>query len=405
MLHGKNIVLGVSASIAAYKSAFLVRLLVKAGAHVQVVMTPASKEFITPLTLSVLSANPVYSEFSSRDTGEWNNHVELGLWADLLLIAPASANTISKMSAGICDNLLLAVYLSARCPVYLAPAMDMDMYSHDSTVENLSKLKARGNHILSPAFGELASGLIGEGRMAEPGEIVASLQKDLLSRAPLHGRKALVTAGPTFEAIDPVRFIGNHSSGKMGFALAEELAEMGAEVTLVFGPTALSTRHPGIKRTDITSAREMYNPCMSRFEGTDITIMAAAVADFRPIHAAEKKIKKQDGEVPLIELEKTSDILEELGKRKGSEQLLVGFALETDSEIDNARAKLQKKNLDFIVLNSLKDAGAGFGTDTNKITLIDRHNKTEKFALKDKVDAAKDIVQKIISCMDKGSKR
>jgi phosphopantothenoylcysteine decarboxylase/phosphopantothenate--cysteine ligase len=397
MLHGKNIVLGVTASIAAYKAAYLVRLLVKAGADVQVIMTPASKGFITPLTLSVLSKNPVYSEFTSGEKGEWNNHVELGLWADMLLIAPASANTISKLSSGACENLLQAVYLSARCQVYFAPAMDVDMYQHGSTHDNLLKLKSRGDHILNPGYGELASGLIGEGRMAEPDEIIRMLNEDLLSRSPLKGKKALVTAGPTYEAIDPVRFIGNHSSGKMGFAIAEELAAMGAKVTLISGPTALNTSHPNIKRLNVITANEMYTKCISGFKGADITIMAAAVADFRPKHIAGNKIKKQGNEVPMIELEQTADILAEMGKRKSTSQILVGFALETESELEHAKAKLLRKKLDFIVLNSLKDAGAGFGTDTNKITILDKHNKTEKFALKDKADAAKDIVQKVIA--------
>jgi phosphopantothenoylcysteine decarboxylase/phosphopantothenate--cysteine ligase len=397
MMHGRNIVLGVTASIAAYKSAVLIRLLVKAGANVQVIMTPASKDFITPLTLSVLSKNPVYSQFTTGDKGEWNNHVELGLWADLLLIAPASANTISKLRAGACENLLQAVFLSARCPVYLAPAMDMDMYAHDSTRDNLSTLQSRGVHILNPAFGELASGLIGEGRMAEPEEIIDLLVKSLASTAPLHGKKALVTAGPTFEAIDPVRFIGNHSSGKMGLALAEELAAQGAEVCLICGPIAGNTEHSRIRRMNVTSAEEMYAACIAEFKKADLTIMAAAVADFRPKKVSDKKIKKGSVEFPLIELEQTPDILAELGRMKTSAQLLVGFALETDSEIENAKSKLQRKNLDFIVLNSLKDKGAGFGTDTNKITIIDKHNKIEKFELKDKSDTAKDIVKKAIS--------
>jgi phosphopantothenoylcysteine decarboxylase/phosphopantothenate--cysteine ligase len=397
MMHGRNIVLGVTASIAAYKSAVLIRLLVKAGANVQVIMTPASKDFITPLTLSVLSKNPVYSQFTTGDKGEWNNHVELGLWADLLLIAPASANTISKLRAGACENLLQAVFLSARCPVYLAPAMDMDMYAHDSTRDNLSTLQSRGVHILNPAFGELASGLIGEGRMAEPEEIIDLLVKSLASTAPLHGKKALVTAGPTFEAIDPVRFIGNHSSGKMGLALAEELAAQGAEVCLICGPIAGNTEHSRIRRMNVTSAEEMYVACIAEFKKADLTIMAAAVADFRPKKVSDKKIKKGSVEFPLIELEQTPDILAELGRMKTSAQLLVGFALETDSEIENAKSKLQRKNLDFIVLNSLKDKGAGFGTDTNKITIIDKHNKIEKFELKDKSDTAKDIVKKAIS--------
>ncbi len=400
MLNGKNIVLGVTSSIAAYKSAFLVRLLVKAGANVKVVMTPTSVEFITPLTLSVLSKNPVYSEFSSGKTGEWNNHVELGLWADLMLIAPASANTLAKMASGICDNLLLGTYLSARCPVYFAPAMDLDMYKHGSTTENIMKLKSRGNHLLSPAFGELASGLIGEGRMAEPEEIIEALQKSLQQQAPLNGKKALVTAGPTFEAIDPVRFIGNHSSGKMGFALADELARNGADVTLICGPNALQTKHRMIKRMDVMSAAEMHKACLLDFASSDITVMAAAVADYRPVHVADHKIKKEGGAgLSNIELEQTMDILADLGKRKTKGQILVGFALETDSELIHAKEKLVKKNLDFVVLNSLKDDGAGFGTDSNKITIIDKHNKTENFELKEKTEVARDVVTKIKSLL------
>jgi phosphopantothenoylcysteine decarboxylase/phosphopantothenate--cysteine ligase len=396
MLNGKNIVLGVTSSIAAYKSAFLVRLLVKAGAKVKVVMTPTAAEFITPLTLSVLSQNPVHSEFSSGKTGEWNNHVELGLWADLMLIAPASANTLAKMALGICDNLLLGTYLSARCPVYFAPAMDLDMYKQGSTTENIMKLKSRGNHLLSPAFGELASGLIGEGRMAEPEEIIEALEKSLQQQAPLNGKKALVTAGPTFEAIDPVRFIGNHSSGKMGFALADELARNGADVTLICGPNSLQTKHRMIKRMDVMSAAEMHKACLLDFASSDITIMAAAVADYRPVHVADHKIKKEGGAgLSNIELEQTMDILADLGKRKTKGQILVGFALETDSELKHAREKLVKKNLDFVVLNSLKDEGAGFGTDSNKITIIDKHNKTENFELKEKAEVARDVVTKI----------
>jgi phosphopantothenoylcysteine decarboxylase/phosphopantothenate--cysteine ligase len=395
MLKGKKIVLGVTASIAAYKAAVLVRLLIKAGAEVRVVMTPASKDFITPLTLSVLSKNPVLSEFAAEQSGEWNNHVELGLWADILLVAPVSANTLAKMTSGLCDNLLMAVYLSARCPVYLAPAMDLEMFRHPSVADNLVKLRSRGNLILAPAFGELASGLIGEGRMEEPEEIVASLEQALLRQAPLKGKKALVTAGPTFEAIDPVRFIGNHSSGKMGFALAEELARNGANVKLVCGPNALQITNPMIDRVDVTSAEEMYTCCMDHFKVADIAILAAAVSDFRPSQTASSKIKKKGTEVPLLELEQTPDILAELGRRKSDKQLLVGFALETDHEIQNAESKLVRKNLDFIVLNSLNDLGAGFGTNTNKITIIDKHNKIENFELKDKAAVATDIVNRI----------
>jgi phosphopantothenoylcysteine decarboxylase/phosphopantothenate--cysteine ligase len=400
MLRGKKIILGVSASIASYKSAFLVRLLVKAGADVKVIMTPASHDFITPLTLSTLSRNPVLTEFAIGKTGEWNNHVELGIWADLMLIAPASANTLSKMTSGLCDNLLLAVYLSARCPVYFAPAMDLDMYQHGSVQDNLNKLASRGNILIKPGTGELASGLSGEGRMAEPEEILQLLNQSLLKRTPLHGVKALVTAGPTYEAIDPVRFIGNHSSGKMGFALAEGLAGLGAAVSLVCGPNTLTSQHPLITRTDVTSAEEMYQACTREFSSCQVAVLAAAVADYRPKSVVDHKIKKKGEEVPLIELEQTQDILAELGKVKSGGQILVGFALETDSELENAKAKLIRKNLDFIVLNSLRDAGAGFGTDTNKITIIDRHNKITAFELKDKKTAAKDIIDTLLTFLN-----
>jgi phosphopantothenoylcysteine decarboxylase/phosphopantothenate--cysteine ligase len=399
MLQGKNIVLGVTASISAYKAALLTRLLVKSGASVRIIMTPASREFITPLTLSVLSKNPVLVDFTTSDSGTWNNHVELGLWADLFIIAPASANTLSKMSFGSCDNFLLAVYLSCRCPVYIAPAMDVDMYKHPATRENISKLQSQGVRLLSPGYGELASGLIGEGRMAEPEAILSQLQNDLLQQAPLSGKKALVTAGPTFEAIDPVRFIGNHSTGKMGFAIAEELADNGAEVELICGPTAMQIFNPLIRRVDVTSAEEMYKACLSRFDIMDIAILSAAVADFRPKHPVLSKIKKETGGLPVIELEQTPDILAELGRRKTTGQMLVGFALETDNEIENARNKLIRKNLDFIVLNSLADPGAGFGTQTNKITILDKHNKIVRFELKDKKAAAADIVANIKSLL------
>lgn len=395
MLHGKKILLGVSASIAAYKSAFLIRLLVKEGADVKVIMTPASKEFITPLTLSTLSKHPVLSEFVASAAGEWNNHVELGLWADMMVIAPASANTIAKMAGGACDNLLMAAYLSARCPVYVAPAMDLDMFAHPSTTANLKKIVSYGNKIIQPGDGELASGLHGVGRMAEPEEIVGFLQADLKKKLPLSGKKALVTAGPTYEAIDPVRFIGNHSSGKMGFALAEELAAQGAEVTLVCGPNALQTSNTSIKRIDVTSAAEMHRATTAVFSKADITVMAAAVADYRPAKAAKEKIKKGQG-VPGIGLVPTHDILLELGKKKTRKQYLVGFALETSNGLANAKEKLRKKNLDLIVLNSLEDKGAGFKTGTNKVTLIDRNNKTIKFELKQKQLVAKDIVLEIV---------
>ena len=392
MLKGKNIIVGVSASIAAYKSAFLVRLLVKAGANVKVIMTPAAHDFITPLTLSTLSKNPVFTDFAKDKTGEWNNHVELGLWADALVIAPASANTLAKMANGICDNLLQATYLSARCKVFVAPAMDLDMLKHPATTENLKCIQSFGNLIIHPGTGELASGLYGEGRMAEPEEIVESLKKTLSASFPLSGKKVLVTAGPTYEAIDPVRFIGNHSSGKMGFAIAETFASQGAIVTLVCGPNNLSVKHPNIQRIDVVSAEELYNASVKAFKTAHIAVLSAAVADYKPAKVADQKIKKANGS-KNIELVPTKDTLQELGKLKKPSQLLVGFALETENETENAKAKIKKKNLDLIVLNSLNDKGAGFKTDTNKITIIDKYNKLTKFELKSKAEAAQDIVE------------
>lgn len=392
MLKGKNIIVGVSASIAAYKSAFLVRLLVKAGANVKVIMTPAAHDFITPLTLSTLSKNPILTDFAKDKTGEWNNHVELGLWADALVIAPASANTLAKMANGICDNLLQATYLSARCKVFVAPAMDLDMLKHPATTGNLKRIQSFGNLIIHPGTGELASGLYGEGRMAEPEEIVESLQKALSASFPLSGKKVLVTAGPTYEAIDPVRFIGNHSSGKMGFAIAETFASQGAIVTLVCGPNNLSVKHPNIQRIDVVSAEELYNASVKAFKTAHIAVLSAAVADYKPAKVADQKIKKANGS-KNIELVPTKDTLQELGKLKKPSQLLVGFALETENETENAKAKIKKKNLDLIVLNSLNDKGAGFKTDTNKITIIDKYNKLTKFELKSKAEAAQDIVE------------
>ncbi|MFY9309930.1 MAG: bifunctional phosphopantothenoylcysteine decarboxylase/phosphopantothenate--cysteine ligase CoaBC [Bacteroidia bacterium] len=392
MLKGKNIIVGVSASIAAYKSAFLVRLLVKAGANVKVIMTPAAHDFITPLTLSTLSKNPVLTDFVKDKTGEWNNHVELGLWADALVIAPASANTLAKMANGICDNLLQATYLSARCKVFVAPAMDLDMLKHPATTGNLKRIQSFGNLIIHPGTGELASGLYGEGRMAEPEEIVESLKKTLSASFPLSGKKVLVTAGPTYEAIDPVRFIGNHSSGKMGFAIAETFASQGAIVTLVCGPNNLSVKHPNIQRIDVVSAEELYNASVKAFKTAHIAVLSAAVADYKPAKVADQKIKKANGS-KHIELVPTKDTLQELGKLKKPSQLLVGFALETENETENAKAKIKKKNLDLIVLNSLNDKGAGFKTDTNKITIIDKYNKLTKFELKSKAEAAQDIVE------------
>lgn len=395
MLQGKKIVLGITGSIAAYKAAVLTRLLVKAGSEVKVVMTDSAKTFITPLTLSTLSKHPVLSEFIKDENGQWNNHVELGLWADAMLIAPASANTLAKMASGRSDNLLTAVYLSARCPVFVAPAMDLDMLQHDTTRENLNRIASFGNHILDPTHGELASGLLGTGRMAEPEEIVAELESFFMHSNTLKGKHALVTAGPTYEALDPVRFIGNHSSGKMGFAIAETLAKQGATVTLVSGPTVLHTSHPNITVKKVVSAEEMYEACVTIFPEADITVMAAAVADYKPVTKADQKIKKKEATL-TIELTKTKDIAASLGKMKRSDQVLVGFALETEQEQENALKKLEAKNFDLIVLNSLKDSGAGFGYDTNKITLIDRNHTVRSFDLKSKKEAARDIVSAIL---------
>jgi phosphopantothenoylcysteine decarboxylase/phosphopantothenate--cysteine ligase len=394
MLQSKKIVLGVCGSIAAYKSASVIRLLIKAGAEVQVVMTPDATGFITPLTLSTLSRNPVLVEYSNTETGEWNNHVELGLWADFMLIAPVSANTLAKMANGQSDNLLTAVYLSAKCPVYFAPAMDLDMWKHPATRQNIQQLQGYGNIMIAPGSGELASGLYGEGRMAEPEEIVSFLTTDIKKRLPLANQKILVTAGPTHEAIDPVRFIGNHSSGKMGFAIADQFASMGAEVILVTGPTSQTSQQRSIKRVDVTSAADMLEACLQYYKGAKACIMSAAVADFTPVNVSAQKIKKQDNDLN-IELKKTTDILKTLGEQKQKGQILVGFALETNDEEKNAIDKLQRKNLDFIVLNSLNDEGAGFKTDTNKITIIDNKLKKTTFKLKDKNEVAKDICDKV----------
>jgi len=396
VLNGKKILLGVSGGIAAYKTATLVRLFIKAGAHVQVIMTPASKDFVTPLTLSTLSKNPVHSSFFNQDDEDavWNNHVELALWADFMLVAPATANTLSKMATGNCDNLLIATYLSAKCPVYFAPAMDLDMYKHPSTLSSFAALKQFGNIMIPAESGELASGLSGEGRMAEPENIVAFLEADLESKLPLKGKKILVTAGPTYEAIDPVRFIGNHSSGKMGFDIANEAASLGAEVFLVAGPTHYKAKNSLIKVIDVISAQEMYDACHLYFNEVDVTIAAAAVADYRPKFVADQKIKKNTDEFS-IELEKTKDILSSLGAIKKN-QFLIGFALETENEIENAKLKIQKKNLDLIVLNSLQDKGAGFKKETNKVTFIDRNFEIEPMELKSKESVAADILNKVI---------
>ena len=395
MLEGKKIILGICGSIAAYKSASLVRLLIKAGADVKVVMTPDATGFITPLTLSTLSKNPVLVEYTSDETGAWNNHVELGLWADLFIIAPASANTMAKMANGLSDNLLTAVYLSAKCPVYFAPAMDLDMWKHEATQNNIQKLQSYDNILIPPGSGELASGLYGEGRMAEPEEIVEFLVSDIKKRLPLANRKILVTAGPTYEAIDPVRFIGNHSSGKMGFAIADQLTAMGANVILVAGPTAQKSKHSSIKRVDVTSAAEMLDACLRYYHDSKACIMCAAVADYTPVTVSAQKIKKQDKGL-TVELKKTTDILKTLGQQKLAGQILVGFALETNDEEKNAIEKLQKKNLDFIVLNSLNDKGAGFKTNTNKITIIDHNLQKTTFKLKDKDAVAADICNKVV---------
>ncbi len=397
VLCGKNILLGITAGIAAYKSAYLVRLLVKKGAHVKVVMTPSSKEFVTPLTLSTLSKNEVHSSFTNEedDNAQWNNHVDLGLWADLFIIAPATANTMSKMAHGACDNLLLAVYLSAKCPVYYAPAMDLDMYKHPTTLESFKKLESFGNIQIPAMTGELASGLVGKGRMAEPSDILDFVEKDILKNLPLRGKKILITAGPTFEAIDPVRFIGNHSSGKMGYALAEVSANLGAEVILISGPVSLQIKNDLVKIVHVISAEDMYQEVHKYFEDCKVAILSAAVADFTPTHVETQKIKKKDTTLTL-QLKKTKDILESLGIIK-KEQFLVGFALETQNELENAKIKLKKKNLDLIVLNSLKEKGAGFKTNTNKVTLISKDNKVVPFPVKPKSEVAKDILQHIIT--------
>jgi phosphopantothenoylcysteine decarboxylase / phosphopantothenate---cysteine ligase len=396
VLSGKKVLLGVTAGIAAYKSAYLVRHLVKRGAEVRVVMTPSAKDFVTPLTLSTLSKNEVLSSFvdEENENAQWNNHVALGLWADFFLIAPATANTLSKMAQGNSDNLLVATYLSAKCPVYFAPAMDLDMYQHPSTTHTFETLKNFGNIIIPATHGELASGLVGQGRMAEPEDILAFMENDISLKLPLRGKKFLITAGPTYEAIDPVRFIGNHSSGKMGYAVAEEAARLGAEVVLVSGPTSLNLRNESIQKIKVTSAQEMYEKVMHYFSPCDVAILSAAVADYRPKKIAVQKIKKIE-EGLTLELEKTPDILASLGLEK-QHQFLVGFALETENELENAKTKLKKKNLDLIVLNSLNDEGVAFGADTNKVTLIDASNKTYPFGVKEKGDVAKDIIQIII---------
>ena len=396
ILKDKNILLGITAGIAAYKSANLVRLFIKSGANVKVVMTPASKDFITPLTLSTLSKNPVYSSFvDEEDEGQvWNNHVDLGLWADYFVIAPATANTMAKMANGVCDNILMATYLSAKCPVYFAPAMDLDMYKHESTKTSFEKLASYGNKMIPAGTGELASGLVGEGRMAEPEEIVDFIEKDILDQLPLRGKKVLITAGPTYEALDPVRFIGNHSSGKMGFEIANTAANLGAEVVLVTGPTHQKISHSLVEVKPVVSAEDMYNEVHNHFKSSDIAILSAAVADYRPKSVSDKKIKKKDSTFS-VGLEKTKDILKSLGEIK-EHQFLVGFALETNNELEHAKGKLKSKNLDLIVLTSLQDKGAGFGVSTNKVTFITSSNDIIEHPLKSKAEVAKDLMHQIL---------
>ncbi|GKG75003.1 phosphopantothenoylcysteine decarboxylase [Parabacteroides goldsteinii] len=399
MLKGKHIILGITGSIAAYKAAYIIRALVKKGAEVQVVITPAGKEFITPITLSALSSNPVISEFFSNRDGSWHSHVDLGLWADAMLIAPATASTIGKMANGIADNMLVTTYLSCKAPVFIAPAMDLDMFAHPSTQQNLDRLRSFGNHIIEPAEGELASHLVGKGRMEEPDKIIAVLEEFFASRTVLEKKKIVITAGPTYEKIDPVRFIGNYSSGKMGFALAEACAQQGAEVTLIAGPVSLTTTHPNIQRIDVESAEEMYQAAMTAFPEADAGILCAAVADYRPEIQADEKIKRESKGEMMLHLVPNKDIAASLGAIKREGQVLVGFALETNNEATNAESKLKRKNLDFIVLNSLRDAGAGFRCDTNKISIIDRQGETTGYPLKSKQGVAVDIVNKLATLL------
>ncbi|MDH5365579.1 MAG: bifunctional phosphopantothenoylcysteine decarboxylase/phosphopantothenate--cysteine ligase CoaBC [Cyclobacteriaceae bacterium] len=395
MLQGKKIILGVCGSIAAYKAALLTRLFIKHGAEVKVITTTSALDFITPLTLATLSKNPVLTSFQQNDTGEWHNHVELGLWADVMVVAPATANTLAKMANGFCDNLLLATYLSARCPVFISPAMDLDMYAHPATLLNIEKLKSFGNQVIDAEHGELASGLVGTGRMAEPEHIVDGLIEFFNNKNDFKGKKILITAGPTHEAIDPVRFIGNNSSGKMGFALADEIAERGGEVCLVSGPTSQKPTNNHIKLRRVKSAEEMHDICVTEFVDADVAILSAAVADYKPKIQFDQKIKKKTDDLN-IELIKTHDIAAELGKIKKNNQFIVGFALETENESEHAQEKLKKKNFDFIVLNSLNNKGAGFGHDTNKITII-RDNNSKEFELKTKKEVAKDIANEILN--------
>ncbi|MDL2214770.1 bifunctional phosphopantothenoylcysteine decarboxylase/phosphopantothenate--cysteine ligase CoaBC [Dysgonomonas sp. OttesenSCG-928-M03] len=391
----KHIVLGITGSIAAYKAASLARLFIKEGAEVQIIMTPAGKEFITPVTLSALTGKPVVSEFFGANDGTWHSHVDLGLWADFMVIAPATASTLGKMANGIADNMLVTTYMSMKAPVFIAPAMDLDMFAHPSTSRNLSLLQSYGNHIIEPASGELASHLIGKGRMEEPEKIAEYIREFFEKQETLSKKKILITAGPTYEKLDPVRFIGNYSSGKMGFALAEECAERGAEVILIAGPVALETQHRNIRRINVESAEQMYKAAIDEFADTDVSILCAAVADYRPKEQAENKIKRTEGENLTLELTPNKDIAAALGKIKKQNQILIGFALETNNEEQNALKKIEKKNLDLIVLNSLNDAGAGFRHDTNKIAIIDKNGNRKDFELKDKKSVAKDIVDQL----------
>ena len=399
-MKGKHIVLGITGSIAAYKACTLIRLLIKAGAEVQVVITPAGKEFITPVTLSALTSKPVVSEFFAQRDGSWHSHVDLGLWADAMIVAPATASTIGKMANGIADNMLVTTYLSMKAPVFVAPAMDLDMFAHPSTQKNLQTLRSYGNIIIEPCEGELASKLVGKGRMEEPERIFDILAQHFSKGDDLQGKTVMITAGPTYEKIDPVRFIGNYSSGKMGYALANECAERGAKVELISGPTHLSINHPLINITRVESAEEMYSCATERFADCDAAILSAAVADFTPDSKAESKIKREKGEQTLV-LKPTHDIAAALGQMKSTKQKLVGFALETDNEQTNAQHKLEKKNLDFIVLNSLRDKGAGFNYDTNKVSIIGRDGETKTFPLKSKTEVAADIVDKLQSLWQK----
>ena len=395
MMKGKKIVLGITGSIAAYKAAVLTRGLIKKGAEVQIVITPAGKEFITPITLSALTSKPVISEFFAQRDGTWHSHVDLGLWADAMVIAPATASTIGKMAHGIADNMLVTTYLSMKAPVFIAPAMDLDMFAHPSTQHNLDILRSYGNHIIEPASGELASHLVGKGRMEEPEKIIEVLEAFFSRRQDLQGKKVMITAGPTYEKIDPVRFIGNYSSGKMGYALAEACAERGAEVTLVSGPVNREVIHPNIKRINVESAAEMYQAAVENYEDADAGILCATVADFTPEVTAEQKIKREKDDL-ILRLKPTQDIAAALGKQKRPEQRLVGFALETNDEVSHAQDKLKRKNFDFIVLNSLNDKGAGFRCDTNKIAIIDRDGITA-YPLKPKTEVATDIIDKLVT--------